>query len=173
MTGSVIAAALLLYEHWKGKSISWGLCAAIAVSGVLVACFLSWVDEHDRLLNAQDALVAQKNSQDQRVRKAQLQHFLFAGDEIFYRHLSQNTSDADFQKYENDVNKWIDETATWIAANLGDKALARFVAKRDDVNFLDPASEPSPVNDRHTDILLALKRYRANLQLLIRNFPST
>jgi hypothetical protein len=58
-----------------------------------------------------------------RSQKAQLQRFIYAGTSILNRRLSRSD---DFQSYEDESDKWIAETATWIMEHLGDRAQAQF-----------------------------------------------
>src|SRR5215813_2333753 len=83
LTGSVFAVGLLLYEHYKGRPITWGLCLIIALVGLFGSCALAWIDEHDRLLLAQQQLTAQQTHDTdtrlatRRAQKAQMQRFAF------------------------------------------------------------------------------------------------
>ena len=74
-------------------------------------------------------------------------------------------TDPEFQKYEADANKWINDTATRILENLGEKSQQRFL-NITDTDVIDH-DQTDPVNQDHFNIVWNLQRYRQNIQMII------
>jgi hypothetical protein len=169
MTGSVIAAGLLLYEHYRGKTITWGWCVAIALLSLFVACTLAWVNEHDQLVAEKQALdtSAQKNIEIRRSQKAELQRFIFNATNIIEQPLPEqdgylSENDPQFEKYVGDADKWLSDTSTWLLENLGEKAQRQFL-DISHTNVYHPYGPPRSVNQTHLRIITNLEKYRENL----------
>jgi hypothetical protein len=92
--------------------------------------------------------------------RAKLQEFYTTSGELVERKIE---TEADFDKYESDINKWKDTCAHWIESNMG-------VAARE--RFLDPAQLPSlafekAVNPRQNNVLNNFLVLRKILSVLI------
>lgn len=104
LTGSVFAVGLLLYEHYKGKPVTWWLCLTIALVGFFGSCALAWVDEHDRLLNTQQQLAALQDTKPatRRAQKAKMEYFVYLADTIINEPLpSKNICPRTIQRSKN------------------------------------------------------------------------
>ena len=181
LTGSVFAVGLLLYEHYKGKAITWGLCLIIALAGLFGSCAGAWIDEHDQLLTAQQQLNAlQTHDADtrlatRRAQKAQMLRFVYLCTGIITQLLPSKNGqlfedDPAFQKYSADADKWLSDTSTWILENLGERAQNRFLDIGQTVS--NSHDGPEPVNEAHSNIMSNLQKYRQNLIYMINGFAT-
>jgi nucleoside phosphorylase len=106
--------------------------------------------------------VIPKALQEARSYKAQLQRFIIAGASIVNRRVKE---EDDFEKYNDEANKWVGDTAVWIMEHLGDKAQAQFLNRTGRRNFLGP--ERAVINIDHLNIILNFQKYLQNLETLI------
>jgi hypothetical protein len=184
MTGGIIIAIIVVIEHYLGKSLTWGIFLAVALLFFTYASYLAWDDEHTKLRNTEQQLAtereqlttvrdqnAKKSGEVKRVQVAQLQRFAFLATSLIRRRFADDKNgivmptDPEFQKYEADANKWINDTATWILENLGEKSQQRFL-NITDTDVIDH-DQTDPVNQDHFNIVWNLQRYRQNIQMII------
>jgi hypothetical protein len=132
-----------------------------------VSCYFAWIEEHDKLVNLQQQMLVKDESQKKLSEKAQLERFLYAVDSIIYRPLAANMSAAEFQIYEDEADKWIANTATWILEHIGEKAKAIFLKLPVDEVPTAHILPQEPINERHSNIMLNLMKYRETLTHVI------
>jgi hypothetical protein len=89
-----------------------------------------------------------------------LQNFYMRGGELFRRKISDEPS---LNQWMTDVNSWAIETQNWIAGNMGQPAVEKFVDQGNtgDVNWGDS------FNQAHTNVRNTIARFRRNLSTLI------
>jgi len=96
---------------------------------------------------------------------AQLQKCYIEVGPIITRPLPKDISEADFNKYIEEANAWVNNCANWIGENIGTPARERFMDRTGgSAGFIFGAA-----NKKHSDIILALTRFRQNLIGLIEN----
>jgi tRNA/tmRNA/rRNA uracil-C5-methylase (TrmA/RlmC/RlmD family) len=136
------------------------------IAALLGAISLIIFSESFRLINAREQRVlAQANiTVDKRAEKrGHLQQLFIQSSQIIDTQIPKTISDEDFKKYQASIDKWLNESATWIEENLGPAAKAK---------FLDRSSAPflmydAAANTQHNNIINAMMAFRKNLSTLI------
>jgi hypothetical protein len=141
----------------------------IMAIGVLLAGFFAWKDEHALRVAAETQVTTLqtqlRQKKDRASIKEQLKNFFVTSNDIFFRQLPKDISNEDFQKFVADSNRWFNETAQWIYANLGPAAAAKFA----DIGGILPINWDRAANPTHNGIINSMTKYRSNLQNLIGN----
>jgi hypothetical protein len=138
--------------------------SAFLVCGFLAASFQTWRDENKARIAAEQT---NAKANGRAAEKAQLQQFYVEGGNL-YRLLPKDISEEDFQKYEDECNRWLNRTVEWIAQNMGEAAKARFLDTASAINY----TSPNAVNQKHSNIINAIGNYRKNLQVSIAEFDA-
>jgi len=129
--GSTLVAALIFTASsivWI-SNIQWPTSSRVLIAAALGLAALIGFSECLRWVNHREIifLAQQRSAADKRASiRAKLQQFYVESGPLLNRNLPKNITDADFQKYENEVNVWVNTTARWIQQNLGDAATAKF-----------------------------------------------
>jgi hypothetical protein len=164
MTGGIPVALWVAWERLRSRPISYRAFVAFLVCGFLAASFQTWRDEYKARDAAERAIALSK---DRSAEKAQLQKFYTEGGDLL-RLLPKDITEADFKKYNDECDAWLNHVVEWIAMNMGEAAKARFL---DTVSYINYTS-PNSVNPTHANIINALSNYRKNLQVLIVEFDA-
>jgi hypothetical protein len=161
ITGGPIVAILVFWERWRDKTIPFRIYVAIfLVIGFVAAGFLTWRQERDARVQAEQTISVTRNRS---ATKAELQKFYIELGALLEVQLKQDISPADFENYKAESNRILNEQAQWIKDNMGDAALARFADKSNmkEVRF------KKAVNDVHNIMLMNQTRFHENLKDLI------
>jgi hypothetical protein len=118
-----------------------------------------WVNAREIIFIAQQRSIADKRASI----RTKLQQFYVESGPLLNRDLPKDISEADFKKYEIEVNTWVNMTAQWIQQNLGNAALAKFTDIGSGFSF----SWNRAINEKHNNIINYLTRFRQNLSILI------
>ena len=76
LTGGLIAMAVFIYEHKKGKSVPWRVLVGIMGLCLFISCYLAWHDEHqnsEALKRDKAKLTSDKGALEARVDEKQNQ----------------------------------------------------------------------------------------------------
>ena len=133
---------------------------AVILLGLFVAGFSVYRTEHATRLKAEQfsASVAQRATL-----KAKLEEFYVSVDAILNRNLPRDMTESDFQKYVEEANGWVNQTARWIGEHMGTAARARFLDTSGGLSM----SYGRAINPHHNSIIEALTSYKQNLARLI------
>jgi hypothetical protein len=150
----------------KGRNAAMGLGVTLFVLGLIALGLGSAIIYNISIASAPPQI--SKVVPEKSARKAQLQKFYLEGGELLQRQITKETSDADFSKYEDECNAWLNKTINWIGENMGDAAKARFLDTSGNLSF----SYPNARNEEHGKIIGGVNNFRKNLQVLIIEFDA-
>jgi hypothetical protein len=146
--------------------LDWQPGPRIFVAALIGALSLVVFAESFRLINAREQRVLADASpliDNRAATREKLQALYIECGNLLNAPIPKGISDAEFKKYSDVVDAWLNVAATWIGGNLGDAAKAK---------FLDRSSAPflmydAAANTQHNNILNALTAFRRNLSTLI------
>ena len=96
-------------------------------------------------------------------RRARLREFYSSVEAILGRNVARDTSPEEFREYLTEMEGWVASAATWIAENMGEAALSRFLDRSAGLaGFYRGA-----INEEHNRAVSLLNLYRTNLRSLI------
>jgi hypothetical protein len=167
VTGGALIGMLGVFERWRNRPLSWRAYRWIAAGAVFVACYFSWLAEHDaRNVTERDLKAAQDKSTDRQlsnIKLVQLQKFYGEAGPIIEANLPKDISTEDFEKWVTTAQAWADTTANWIDENLGPAAVARFTDRSGALTF----SYSGAANPKHEAMINGLTQLRKNLATII------
>jgi hypothetical protein len=146
--------------------LDWQPSVRIFVAALIGALSLVVFAESFRLINAREQRVLATTGPlvDKRAAKREkLQALYIECGNLLNAQIPKSITEADFKKYSDAVDAWLNVAANWIGENLGEAAKAK---------FLDRSSAPflmydAAANTQHNNILNALNAFRKNLSTLI------
>jgi hypothetical protein len=149
VTGSVPALLLGIWEHWKGRSLSWRTYVAVfLVFGFVAASFQTWRAERVEGAHARNPAIVQ-----------QLQKFYVEAEE--YRRTIEQATGPARETVQREADEWAEGVGHWIIDNMGMAAYVRLI------KLPEGQSKYGTDESHRTQAMLAL--IRDNLEKLIEN----
>jgi hypothetical protein len=107
---------------------------------------------------------ARRRAMSDRSRKIRkLKEFYAGADPIIHAQLEKTISEEDFKKYTQSADSWANNCATWIEAEMGQLAKARYL----DRSGMQDVSITGAVNISHNTVVRNVTRFKANLLAMI------
>jgi hypothetical protein len=163
----VIAAGLLTYLTFDGSvdARAWQLVAAVVGVGIAFrlafATYGLWKEQCVRADAVEQKLSELDSTKVER--RAKLREFYSSVEVIMGRTVARDISPEEFREYLTEMEGWVASTATWIAENMGEAALSRFLDRSAGfAGFYRGA-----LNEEHNRAVSLLNLYRTNLRSLI------
>ncbi len=163
----VLAAGLLTYITFDGSgdARAWQLVAAVVVFGIAFrlafATYGLWKEQCARADAVEQRLSELDSTKAER--RARLREFYSSVEAILGRNVARDISPEEFRDYLIEMESWVASTATWIAENMGEAALSRFLDRSAGfAGFYRGA-----LNEEHNRAVSLLNLYRTNLRSLI------
>jgi hypothetical protein len=149
------------FTYWfTGAALGSFLALVATVSSLSYAWYSAAKNEQS--IAKSSASADREKARLKTIREA-LQGFYISGGVILNRQLPKTVSPADFDKYVDEVNLWLNQANNWILKNLGAAASARFLDTGGGLSLLwDRAANP-----QHNNIINSLIRHRENLTKMI------
>jgi hypothetical protein len=163
----IIAAGLLTYITFDGSvdARAWQLVAAIFGVGIAFrlafATYGLWKEQCARADAVEQKLSELDSTKVER--RAKLREFYSSVEAIMGRNVARDISPEEFREYLTEMESWVASTATWIAENMGEAALSRFL----DCSAGFAGFYRGAINEEHTKAVSLLNLYRTNLRSLI------
>jgi hypothetical protein len=147
--------------YWFTGAALGSFLALVATVSSLSYAWYSAAKNEQSIANS-SAVVDREKARLKVIREA-LQGFYISGGVILNKQILKTVTPADFDKYAEEVNAWLNNANDWIFKNLGAAASARFLDTGGGLSLLwDRAANP-----QHNGIINALIKHRENLTKMI------
>jgi hypothetical protein len=145
MTGGIIIAILIAYEHWKKKALSWRLYLWLMGACLFMAGFLAWKDEYNKNEGLTNEIAQWRVRSEEKDK--QLLELRSSKAEISRRHaireqlgksivegrnLRAGVCSSPTPSCSSRSKKWTSDVKDYLRANLDSSYIDRFAGMEDD-----------------------------------------